>query len=385
MKKAFLASIILGVVMLNNSIAQELEHLRPVQVTEISLVRHDSLIYKNPIAQIICADVDTSITFFECLNAKGIVGYLLDYHHNKYFRSFNTIWGNNSNSSEGTTIHVGLKEVQQTENLLAKELDLKTDSAQRIPEVFTAPRFYQSMRQYIFYVEADGDTCVMVNCVAPDETDCIRSRYLAVLDGGDEYWHAVLNLSKKQVLFYSINGPMLYIVKGRSKEPHGLKGLQKKSFFHYGNGWDEKLILYSKLPKLIRTKIKNSQDINKIYRQTSISGKHYYTIFIDSIQQGYRSDGKCLFIASENLYSGDLPAEKLQEVPYIEQMLNYIHEDMSRRGRNFDKYGKLLSLEVVRNHYIIHIWYYPDIDYYKMWAAYTFDCHGKFIGIDISS
>lgn len=133
--------------MLNNSIAQELEHLRPVQVTEISLVRHDSLIYKNPIAQIICADVDTSITFFECLNAKGIVGYLLDYHHNKYFRGFNTIWGNNSNSSEGTTIHVGLKEVQQTENLLAKELDLKTDSAQRIPEVFTAPRFYQSTRQ----------------------------------------------------------------------------------------------------------------------------------------------------------------------------------------------------------------------------------------------
>ena len=131
---------------------------------------------------------------------------------------------------------------------------------------------------------------------------------------------------------------MLYIVKGRCKEPHGLKGLQKKSFFHYGNGWDEKLILYSKLPKLIRTKIKNSQDINKIYRQTSISGKHYYTIFIDSIQQGYRSDGKCLFIASENLYSGDLPAEKLQEVPYIEQMLNYIHEDHHQLRYLFQKF-----------------------------------------------
>ena len=73
----------------------------------------------------------------------------------------------------------------------------------------------------------------------------------------------------------------------------------------------------------------------------------------------------------------------MRKVPHIKKMLSYIHDDMSRRGRDFKNYGKLISLEVVDKHYVIHIWYYPNIDYYKMWAAYTFDHNGDFVGIDI--
>lgn len=83
------------------------------------------------------------------------------------------------------------------------------------------------------------------------------------------------------------------------------------------------------------------------------------------------------------MFSGNLTAEKLLKVPHINKMLSFIRDDMSRRGRDFKKYGKLISLEVVDKHYVIHIWYYPNIDYYKMWAAYTFDQKGDFVGIDI--
>lgn len=83
------------------------------------------------------------------------------------------------------------------------------------------------------------------------------------------------------------------------------------------------------------------------------------------------------------MFCGVLPEKHLQKVPHINKMLSYIHGDMSRRGRDFKKYGKLISLEVVDKHYVIHIWYYPSIDYYNMWAAYTFDINGDFVGIDI--
>lgn len=218
MKKAILATIILlGVVMLNNSFAQELEHIQPIKVTEISLVRHDSAQFQNALQQHLCSYIDTNITFYECRNNTTTVGYLLkvrDSHNrfNVYIRDKN-----------GTPVHVGLTEVQRAENLLAKELDLLADKAQWIQRALTAPHFYQYIRQYVFYLTTKGDTCVLINFTIPDNGTCLDRWFHAQCDGDDTYWVAKLNLSKGQILDYYINGPTIFVVKGRNKEPHGLE------------------------------------------------------------------------------------------------------------------------------------------------------------------
>ncbi|MBO4504054.1 MAG: hypothetical protein J5730_04525 [Bacteroidales bacterium] len=360
--------------------AQELEHLQPVQITSMSLVKRDIPNSKSTIDKHLCSYIDTSITFYECRNDKRIVGYLLDFHDNRPFCGYKSTWGHTSNSSEGIAILAGLKEVQRAEILLAKELDLKADSSQIIRRALTAPRFYQYARQYIFYVEEDGDTCASINFAIPEEYDCLNSRYLKVCDGGDDYWNAVLNLSKGQILHYYVNGPHIKTVKGRSKES---QGLIRNCIFRNGTLYREEVITYNQLPKKVQTKVENPHDTTNTYIEVHHKGQLYYLIFSNSIQKGYQNDGTWLFTGSENLFSGDLPENQLQKVPHIKKMLSYIHDDMSRRGRNFQKYGKLISLEVLDKHYVIHIWYYPNIDYYKMWAAYTFDREGNFVGIDI--
>ena len=168
MKKIIFATILI-LMTVGTGFAQELEHLRPIPVTEISVATHDTSKYKSPIAKQLCSYIDTSITFNECRNDTGVVGYLLDFHDNQPFRVYRSIWKHTSNSSEGIAIHVGLKEVQRAEILLAKELDLKADSSQEIQRALTAPRFYQYTRQYIFYVEEGGDTCVSINFAIPEE------------------------------------------------------------------------------------------------------------------------------------------------------------------------------------------------------------------------
>lgn len=376
----FLHIIILTLLIVGKSAAQEPEHLRPVPVTGISLVVHDTSHIKNPIVKLHCSYVDTSITFYECRNDTGVVGYLLEYSDNRPIQGYKAVWDHTSNSSEGVAIHVGLKEVQRAEQLLAKTLDLKADSSQWIRRAFTAPRFYQYARQYIFYAEPNGDTCVLINFAIPDEWCCLSSRWLEVCDGGDYYWKAILNLSKEQILHYYVNGPEIKVVEGRNKEP---KGLIRDCIFRNGTLYREEAITYNQLPKKVQTKVENPHDTTNTYIEVHHKGRLYYLIFSDSIQKGYQENGSWVFTGAENLFSGNLPAEKIQKVPHIHKMLSYIHGDMSRRGRDFGKFGKLLSIEAVENHYVIHVWYYPDIDHYKMWVAYTFDRNGNFTGIDI--
>ncbi|MBR3557570.1 MAG: hypothetical protein IKN78_01680 [Bacteroidales bacterium] len=382
MKKIIIISTLL-LLTTGNSFSQKLEHLRPIPVTEISLVTHDTSSYKSPVAKQLCSYIDTSITFYDCRNDKGTIGYVLDYHKPRLFKSYLSSWGEdeeNAITSEGYSIFVGLKEVQRAEFLLAKELDLKADSSQTIQRALTAPRFYQYVRQYSFYRTMDGDTCVKINFAIPDIYNCLDSYYQDPCDGGDSFWRATLNLSKKRILNYDVNGPEIITVDGRSKEP---KGLSRKCIFRNGTLYREKVITYDQLPKKVRTKVERTDDTTNVYIEVNCKGTLYYIVFSDSTQKGYRQDGTWLFTGAENLFSGDLPAEKLLKVPHINKMLSFIRDDMSRRGRDFKKYGKLISLEVVDKHYVIHIWYYPNIDYYKMWAAYTFDQKGDFVGIDI--
>ena len=381
--KKFIFAIMLFQLTVGISFAQELEHLRPIPVTEISVAKHDTSNYKNPITKRLCSYIDTSITFYECRNNKGTVGYVLDYHKSRRFRTALSLWDDEEEAtltSEGHSILAGLNKVQRVEQLLAKELDLKADSSQEIQRALTAPRFYQYVRQYSFYRTMVGDTCVEINFAIPDEYTCLDCYYYDPCDGGDDFWRANVNLSKGKILDYYVNGPEIKTVEGRSKEPHGLS---RNCVFRNGAMCREKVIPYNQLPKKVRTRVVNPDDTTNVYVEVLYKGQLYYTIFRDSIQKGYRKDGTWLFTRTENLFCGDLPEKHLQKVPHFNKMLSYIHKDMSCRGRDFEKYSKIRSLEIVNKHYVIFIWYYPNIDYYKMWAAYTFDRNGNFVGIDI--
>lgn len=83
----------------------------------------------------------------------------------------------------------------------------------------TAPRFYQYIRQYLFYANSDGDTCVQINCIMTDGWDCPDRMYIRILDGDDVFWTTSLNLTKKQLIEYHVNGPTMYFVRGRNKKP----------------------------------------------------------------------------------------------------------------------------------------------------------------------
>ena len=87
----------------------------------------------------------------------------------------------------------GLREVQRAEALFAKVMDLRVDSAQEIHRAFTAPRFYQYVRQYVFFLNPDGDTCVHINCIMREESICPSRpghQYVEVCDGDDYHWTA---------------------------------------------------------------------------------------------------------------------------------------------------------------------------------------------------
>ena len=82
----------------------------------------------------------------------------------------------------GDCCEVGLREVQWAETVLAKVLDRRADSAQQIQKAFTAPYFYEYIRQYVFYLNPEGDTCVHINCihiseVMPEEEEFFQFRF----------------------------------------------------------------------------------------------------------------------------------------------------------------------------------------------------------------
>ena len=143
-------------------------------------------------------------------------------------------------------------------------------------------------------------------------------------------------MSKGRILNYYVNGPEIITMKGRSKEPHGLI---RNCIFRNGAMCREEVITFDQLPKKVNAQVENPHDTTNVYIEVLYKGQRYYTIFSDGIQKGYRNDGTWLFTGAENLFCGDLPERHLQKVPHIKKMLAYIHDDMSRRGRDFKNTG----------------------------------------------
>ena len=200
-------------------VAVSQEPLKAVKVTTLARVQYDpadfsaSNQFQRP---------DTLWRFFECRNDTGVVGYVMEPKDPSYA----VLWG--GRGKEDSDFKACVAEVQRAETLLARTLDLLADTAQNIQRALTSPRFYQYVRQYLFFINPEGDTCVHVNFIMQDDHIFPDRRYLEQCDGDDTYWKADLNLTKARLTSYYVNGPIIYYVKGRSKVP---QGLYRNTFF----------------------------------------------------------------------------------------------------------------------------------------------------------
>ena len=381
--------------LLHHVSAQKPPHLVPVTITEMVLVEMESQSGG-------CLRADTSCRFIECRNSETTVGYLIEPKGDWWWYP----------GMKGDICHnVGLREVQRAETVLANTMDKRADLAQQIQRVFTAPYFYQYIRQYVFYLTQEGDTCVHVNCihiseVMPEEqyfSHRLRPDldYIDVLDGGDNFWRVDLNLTQGKLLSYYVNGPMIHMVEGRNDEPCGL---YRRTMFQ--QWWPiQEFCSFEQLPTAVqkavllqidKTEIKGCQYFSTKYVWSSQEKKNgevvskrkrykngdYYKIHTDTICRGFDSKGHLLYIGNE-AYLGRLDSACLSYIAAIDTIMLAIGQDMSARGRDFEKYGYVQWVERVGNHYILAAAYVPPVPADFLMAYYTFNRNGQMEGVTL--
>lgn len=384
--------------------AQAPPHLEPVTISEMVPVeidfdkeRQQSGFRFHP--------SDTNYRFTECRNAEGTVGYLIEAKDCVFLVGI--LLGHQFEDC----CEVGLQDVQRAETMFAKVMDRRADSAQIIQRAFTAPYFYQYIRQYAFYLNPEGDTCVHINCihireVMPKERffhSRMRPdlRYIGVLDGSDNFWNADLNLTRGKLLTYDVNGPTIHEVDGRNNEP---RGLYQKTLFQIW--WPiQEPYSFEQLPTAVKKAVLSQIDTVGISGYQHFSTKYiwayrekkdgsgvskrkrykkgdYYKIYSDTICHGFDAKGRLVYIGNVK-YLGRLDPIYLNRIDGIDMMMAAIEQDMSARGRNFGKYGYIQWVEQVDDRYVIAVVYNPPIPADFFCAYYTLDSKGQVEGVTL--
>ena len=383
--------------------AQAPPHLEPVTISEMVPVEIDFELERQQSSGFI--RVDTNYRFTECRNAEGTVGYLIEAKDCVFLVGI--LLGHQFEDC----CEVGLQDVQRAENMLAKVLDRRADSAQIIQRAFTAPYFYQYIRQYVFYLNPEGDTCVHINCihireVMPEERffhSRMRPdlRYIVVLDGSDDFWNADLNLTKGKLLTFDVNGPTIHYVDGRNNEP---LGLYQKTLFQ--SWWPiQESYSFEQLPTAVKKAVLSQIDPVGISGYQHFSTKYiwayrekkdgsgvskrkrykkgdYYKIYSDTICRGFDAKGRMVYIGNVK-YLGRLDPIYLNRIDGIDMMMAAIERDMSARGSNFGKYGYIQWVEQVGDRYVIAVVYNPPIPADFFCAYYTLDSKGQVEGVTL--
>lgn len=390
MKKAF---VFIALIFLIQSLgAQNHPRLEPLQITELVPVKIDLDKERQQIDS--WCRVDTNLTFVECRNTERTVGYLVEP------KDGSRIKGMIGNCS-ADYCHVGLREVQRTETLLAESMDKRANLVHHIHRAFVAPRFYQYYRQYVFYLNVEGDTCVQINCTDMNVQFYLDRRFVCgICDGDDTYWTATLNLSRNKLLFCSVNGPTYYYVDGHNDEPCGLYDERL-----FGRWWPvESRCEFKRLPVAVRKTILQQADTSSLsgyeyfipkywkVRKNKItnrerdklvrfkSGKYYRVFLNDSICRGYDAKGRMLYVGNEDL--GCLDKAYLSHIAGIDAMMDEIAHDLSGRGfDDFENYGCIWWVEQVGDRYVIAVIYDSPIPADYLWAYYTFDPNGRMEGV----
>jgi len=402
MKKILVLLVFL--LLMHHAFAQKPPHLVPVTITEMVPVEIDFDKERQQSSGFF--RVDTTIRFTECRNSERTIGYLVEPKDCWY------LGGQLLSHGLGGCCEVGLREVQWAETVLAEALDRRVDSAQQIQRAFTAPYFYEYIRQYVFYLNPEGDTCVHINCihisdVMPEEEEFFPFRfrpdihyYMLICDGDDNFWNADLNLTRGKLLSCDVNGPTIHMVEGRNDEP---RGLYEKTLFQIG--WPiQESCSFEQLPIAVKKAVLSQTDTVGVAEYQHFSTKYiwayrekkdgsavserkrykkgdYYRIYSDTICRGFDAKGRMVYIGNENL--GPLDRACLNHITEIDTIMEAIGRDLSARGRDFGKYGYIEWVEQVGDHYVLAVIYDPPVSADFLWAFYTFDRNGRMEGVTL--
>lgn len=385
--------------------AQKLPHLVPMTITEMVSVEIDFDKERQQSGGLF--RVDTTKRFTECRNVERTIGYLVEPKDCWY------LGGQLLSHGFGGCCEVGLRELQRAETVLAEALDRRADSAQQIQRAFTAPYFYEYIRQYVFYLNPEGDTCVHINCihiseVMPEEEEFFQFRfrpdihyYMIIWDGDDDFWNADLNLTRGKLLSCDVNGPTIHMVEGRNDEP---RGLYEKTLFQIG--WPiQESCSFEQLPIAVKKVVLSQVDTVEITEYQHFSTKYiwayrekkdgsavserkrykkgdYYRIYSDTICRGFDAKGRMVYIGNEE-YLGRLDLAYLSHIAEIDTIMEAIGRDLSARGRDFGKYGYIQWVEQVGDHYVLAVIYDPPIPADFLRAYYTIDRKGRMEGVTL--
>lgn len=156
-----------------------------------------------------CADA------LECRDDERLVGYAFVYHEfDALSSSLYHFYVDRSHifSYKSPLANVGLSEVRQVEEILS----LFCDSAFYRSRVYGYPtltnrkNYCKYFRQYGFFVDSNGDSCAYVKFFFNPWGDSemithLGMEFVSVCDGGDHYWEAVVNLTRRKVTIWKVN------------------------------------------------------------------------------------------------------------------------------------------------------------------------------------
>ena len=327
---------------------QDLIGLRPMRVVSIAPVPKDTASCSE--LDFLSAGSDTLIDFYACSGEEGVVGYLMktaDFFQRSFFQA----------KVKGTLLDgAWLNEVQRAEEVLAEVLNRRADSAQMIPECLTASHYNLFTRQYIIYLNKVGDTCAYINCLKGKYHHPER-RFIMVNDGGDNYWQAKLNLTRRQLMDIRSNGPVVTYVESLSRKP---QVLDKGIFFTQQNDayFD---CYYEDLPRIVRNHLPKEYPIDMLtkYKSFKYEGHDYYIVsYSNGYEVGFNSSGQWMSL----LRWQGITQEEVQRMTGRTKVYDAVVREMAARGYRFPQYGHIRWVERVKNNYVLNIRYTPSND-----------------------
>ena len=182
-------------------------------------------------------------------------------------------------------------------------------------------------------------------------------RFIMVNDGGDNYWQAKLNLTRRQLMDIRSNGPVVTYVESLSRKP---QVLDKGIFFTQQNDayFD---CYYEDLPRIVRNHLPKEYPIDMLtkYKSFKYEGHDYYIVsYSNGYEVGFNSSGQWMSL----LRWQGITQEEVQRMTGRTKVYDAVVREMAARGYRFPQYGNIRWVERVKNNYVLNIRYTPSND-----------------------
>lgn len=360
-KKIALTLITLILISLASSAQQptEPERLQPKVMASLSTVDE-------------CTHPNDSIAFYAIHNGDSLIGYLMEPKDD--FWSTLTLSFILKDKDKKALSGITLTELREAEQQMVDILNAYVDSAQEVHRCFTPPRFYDHGRQYLFYTDSEGHRCLYVTFYDFHHEPEYLRRILLVCDGDDGFWQADFDLTAQKLKWFSVNGPTIYPVPGRSKEKRGL--MRESKFYSWFYPGKTELIDEKELPEAAKAFCDQRLTKNLSRRD---DGVYFYDI-LNGPTAYFDSTGHFLALISGRT-NPEMDLEK-----YISDMITsygtmkgLIQEDIKKHGGSDD--WMAFRVERITDKWLICV--AAGCSNGKGFNAYyTFDDQGQLLGID---